>query len=134
MVRLEDAFKKGTEVLVFKYDSKTNTCDYENYTKGIITCALINQHIDSNGLYVDYICYHVLGEDGNKYYGNMGYHIDGGSFFMTKELYINYLKNKVEENQNSVHRLLSENIKLEKMIEKVSNVEKEKPKQLIRIW
>ena len=110
-------FEKGTEVLIFKYVSGWKNQDMEHFIKGKIIDNEISDNISyfQKPLYV--INYKVLGEDENTYLGNMGWHVLGDCFFMTREMYIDFLYNCIITNEEKIKDILDKNNRIKSIIE-----------------
>ena len=121
----EKIFANGTEVLIFKYMEGWKEQDTKHFIKGKIISSELSDDISYHGSPWCVINYNVLGEDGNEYFGNMGHHYLGGSFFMTREMYINHLNNKIANNKNKIKEINNENkqiITLIKSMQKIENI------------
>ena len=120
----EKVFGNGTEVLIFKYMEGWRNQDTEHFIRGTIVHSEKSGDISycGNPLYV--MNYTVLGEDGNKYFGNMGHHIFGESFFMTREMYINHLVSILVDNESKIEKINEENKKISDMIKKIYEMER----------
>ena len=91
----ERIYENGTNVFIFKYVLGRREQDTKHFIRGIITNQEKSKNIFlcKNPLYV--MNYTVLGEDGKEYFGNMGSHVLGDHFFMTKELYISLIEKNI---------------------------------------
>ena len=110
----------GDEVLIFKYISEWGiNQNYEHFIKGNIIKKEMSDDLSYHGSPWYKMNYTVLGEDGQKYFGNYKIPHLGGSFFMTKEDYIDHLKMKIADNKEKMLEIKRENKKLQKLIEDV---------------
>ena len=110
----------GDEVLIFKYITEWGLHqDYEHFIKGIIVKSEISDDLSYHGSPWYKMNYTVLGEDGKKYFGNYKHPHLGNSFFMTKEDYIYYLKNKLINNKEKILEITTENKKIQEMINSI---------------
>lgn len=115
----------GDEVLVFKYITEWGLHqDYEHFIKGIIVKSEISDDLSYHGSPWYKMNYTVLGEDGKKYFGNYKHPHLGNSFFMTKEDYIYYLKNKLINNKEKILEITTENKKIQEMINSIQMEDK----------
>lgn len=99
MLSEEKIYEIGTEVFIFKYVPGRR----KQYTKHFLRGTIINSEKSNNVALCkekEYVMnYLVLGEDNKQYCGNMGKHVIGDYYFMTKELYINHINNAKLENE-----------------------------------
>ena len=115
----------GDEVLIFKYITEWGLHqDYEHFIKGIIVKSEISDDLSYHGSPWYKMNYTVLGEDGKKYFGNYKHPHLGNSFFMTKEDYIYYLKNKLINNKEKILEITTENKKIQEMINSIQMEDK----------
>ena len=114
----ENAFKNGTEVLIFKYIPGWKNQDLDHFIRGVVT-----ERVPSEGLASPIMCYRVLGEDGKEYYGNIGFHILGECFFLTRGLYIEYLKSSIASDEVKIRELNFMNMKREQLIQEVKSMD-----------
>ena len=116
----------GDEVLIFKYITEWGLHqDYEHFIKGIIVKSEISDDLSYHGSPWYKMNYTVLGEDGKKYFGNYKHPHLGNSFFMTKEDYIYYLKNKLINNKEKILEITTENKKIQEMINSIQMIGKQ---------
>ena len=115
----------GDEVLIFKYITEWGLHqDYEHFIKGIIVKSEISDDLSYHGSPWYKMNYTVLGEDGKKYFGNYKHPHLGNSFFMTKEDYIYYLKNKLINNKEKILEITTENKKIQEIINSIQMEDK----------
>lgn len=107
----------GDEVLVFNYIREWGiNQNYEHYIKGNVVESEISNDLSHHGSPWYVMNYTVLGEDGNKYFGNYKHPTLGNSFFMTQEDYTHYLEKKILSNQEKILELKKENRKKVRLI------------------
>ena len=113
----------GDEVLIFKYITEWGLHqDYEHFIKGKVVKSEISDDLSYHGSPWYKMNYTVLGEDGKKYFGNYKHPHLGNSFFMTKEDYIYYLKNKLINNKEKILKITTENKKIQEMINSIQMI------------
>ena len=117
----EEVIEIGTEVFIFNYISGRKEQDKEHFKKGTIIKAEKSPDISLYGPPRFVMNYLVLGEDGNYYSGNMGQHTVGNHYFMTGELYKNYIKSKIHANEEKIKILEIENEKLQNTLDSIIN-------------
>ena len=113
------------EVLIFKYIPEWGLHqDYEHFIKGNIIKSEISDDLSYHGSPWYKMNYTVLGEDGKQYFGNYKHPHLGNSFFMTKEDYIYFLKNKLKNNKEKILKITTENKKIQEMINSIQMIGK----------
>ena len=116
----------GDELLIFKYIPEWGLHqDYEHFIRGKIIKSEISDDLSYHGSPWYKMNYTVLGEDGKQYFGNYKHPHLGNSFFMTKEDYIYFLKNKLKNNKEKILEITTENKKIQEMINSIQMIGKQ---------
>ncbi len=125
MLSGKNIYENGSEVLIFK-DIK-GRYDIDNFIKGTIISSEISNNLSNNDSSLNVIKYKVIDEEGRIYIDTIG---EYDSFIMTKESYIDYLNNKIRDNNKAIKRknretreLNQQNEELEDLIKYVQKIE-----------
>ncbi len=113
----KNVYEKGTEVLIFKFVSGWKEQDMGHFIKGKIIGSEISDNISYSQKPLYVINYKVLGEDGHTYLGNMEGHVLGDCFFMTREMYIEFLNKCIVSNEEKINDLVDKNNRIKNIIE-----------------
>ena len=117
-------YENGTDVLIFNYVPYwKKEQNYDSYIRGKIIDSELSDDLSYHGSSWQVVNYTVLGEDGNKYYGNYKDPVIGDSFFMTDEDYITFLKGKIKSNEDVMLKMYEDNKRIKEMIENVKRYE-----------
>ena len=132
MLSKEKVYENGTEVFIFKYVLGRKKQDTKNYIMGTIVSSEESKDVSlcKGPEYV--INYLVLGEDQKLYYGNMGKHVLGDYFFMTRELYNSHIEEIILENEKEKQIIDLDTEKWKKIKEAINSNKDNEPKKLIK--
>ena len=119
----EEVFEDGTEVLVFRYVQGWREQNMDNFVKGRIIKGELSGDLSYHGSPWHVMNYTVLGEDGEKYFGNMRYHTVGDHYFMTREMYIGYLNHKIRNTELRIDVLNGEIDTMQRRIEEIKSMD-----------
>ena len=119
---MEKIIPNGTKVLIFNYNpSYSPKQDERHLIMGIIKESETKEISTLHGSPWNVQAYKVLGEDGTLYYGTYDKGIVGNNYFRTIEDHIEFIKNIIKSNYETISELNDKNIDLYDYIENLTD-------------
>lgn len=119
--------ENGTEVLIFKYISQRGIRQNEdNYILGEVISSEKSHDLSYHGSPYHVQIYQVIGEDGMLYRGSYDTGTIGNSYFRTKEDHIKKLYQRVEQNNQNIQKLATQNNEYYEKIKEIEGYQKVK--------
>ncbi len=113
--------ENGSEVLIFSKGDEGKVEYCKNIIKGVIKDMNCPTDLIVHSSPCSHITYAVLGADGKMYYGTYGRTYISNNFFVTKEDYVEYLYNKMQNNKTKINEIVMENTIISNLIKTVQS-------------